>query len=280
MKGTNVLSICGSIYLNGNIVPFVRTVLENASNPDEIEFVVVDDESGSDLMAQSFDAIRKMTPRLTLMEVPKEERLAYFRRCVDFYEREAIFSPEKIAEFRERLALYEDRKIARIWFPTSRNFNRAVEASTGDVVFVTPLDLLVPFDLSKVYEKFKEAKAAREHLCLQFGLDCGNRVRHHGSRIFNRGVYEALKRTDPRFSQEQFSFDERWFVVSVYEDEWNERARKIGGISKGWEEVFREPMVMTMIDSPWFPEYLCRNMLSDFSYFIERITQYLLREAK
>lgn len=274
-----MLSICGSIYDNGNIVKFVRSVLDHAKNPDEIEFSVVEDEAGSYLMTKSFNEIREMTPRLNVIQVTKEERVAYFEHCLDFYAAQRIFPARKIIEMRRRLHAYVTGEIPRIWFPPTRNYNKAVEASTGDVIVITPLDLKVPFDLSECYSKFKAAMNGQEYLSLQFGLKEGNQKRCHGIRIFNRATYEALKQTDPNFSSEPFSFDERWFTLGFYEDEWNERARLLGARSVGWEELFGEARMFEMPPSPWFPEYLCRDMAGNVQTFNESIAAYLSRPA-
>ncbi len=274
-----MLSICGSIYANANLVPFVRSVLDNTKSPDEIEFSIVEDEAGSEMMAKCFEEVRALTKRLSVIPVTKEERVAYFGRCIGFYGKELIFPAKKVIEFRRRLTLYEKGKIKRIWFPPTRNYNKSVEASSGDVILITPLDLHVDFDLVEAYQKMKEATAGREYLALQFGLKEGNRVRCHGIRIFTRSVYEALKQTDPKFSPEPFSFDERWFTLGFYEDDWNERARLLGAESRGWEEKFGEARMFSMPPSPWFPEYLCADMIRDVQFFNERIKSYVYPPA-
>lgn len=272
-----MLSICGCIYLNQNIVPFARSVLENANDPDNIEFSVVEDEAGSDLMASCFETIKTMTKRLKVIQVSKEERLAHFERCIGFYEREEIFPPERIEEFRRRVEFYGSGQIQRIWFHPSWLYDRAVEASEGDVVLVTPLDLLVTFSLSEAYKRFKEGMGQRKYLCLLFGLREGNRVRQHGIKIFNKDLFYALRIKDPKFSAEPMSFDGRWLSPAFTEDDFNLRAQKAGGECVGWEEFFGEPRVLLMPDSPWFPEYICNDMGRDHPYFLDCIMRYLAR---
>lgn len=270
-----MLSICGSIYANANFLPFVRSVIDNAKEPDQIEFVAVEDEAGSELMAKCFDQVRTVTKNLKVLQETKEARIAHFNKVIAFYERESIFKPEKIAELRSRLALYISGKIPRIWFPPGRLYNRAVEASSGDVILNTPLDLLVHFDLSRIYTQFKKELSVRKHLCVLFGLKEGNRVRQHGLKMFDRKLYEALKERDPKYSDTAFSFEERWFHPAWHEDYWNDKAMRAGGEARGWEELFGEQLLFSMPESPWMPEYLCEKLLENSAYFLGCFKKYL-----
>ena len=269
-----MLSVCGSIYLNTNLFRFVRSILDKASDPTNIEFSVVEDEAGSDLMAECFEKIRSMTKRLKVTPITKEERLNYFDECIDFYEREAIYPPDRIEELRRRLDGYMLGEIPRIWFPPARNYDLSIMASSGDVILNTPLDLIVNFDVSECYRVFKETLEPSKHLSVLFGLEQGNIVRHHGTRLFNRDLFGALRKTDPRYSHRYFSFDERWFANAFFDDDWNTRAEKVGAVSRGWEEIFGERRFLTMVDSPWLPDYLCDDMVRDFPYFNKRILDY------
>jgi len=275
-----MLSVCGSIYMNENIVPFVRSILDKASDPDNIEFSVVEDEAGSDLMAECFEKIRSMTKRLKVTQVTKEERIDYFGQCIMFYERESIYPPDRINELLDRLGQYASEDLSRIWFPPARNYDLSVKVSSGDVILNTPLDLIINFDVSEAYRKFKETLAPGKHLSILFGLEQGNIVRHHGTRLFNRELFDVLKKNDPRYSPRFFSFDERWFANAFFDDDWNDRAEDVGAVSRGWEEIFGERRFLTMITSPWLPEYLAKGMESNFLYFKERIQEYQLRRGE
>ena len=275
-----MLSICGAIYANGNIVPFVRSVLDQAKDPDQIEFSVVEDEAGSDLMAKSFEEIRTLTKNLKVFANTKEDRIAYFERCLGFYSREQVFPPRLIRHLRHRLERYALGEIPRIWFPPGRLYNRAVAESSGDVILNVPLDLLIHFDLSRIYEAFKEALSKREHLCVLFGLKEGNPVRQHGLKMFDRSLFELLKEVDPGYSDEPFSFEERWFHPAWHEDYWNERAARVGKAeARGWEELFGERLLFSMPDSPWAPEYLCDKLLANSKDLLDCFRRYLARKG-
>lgn len=263
--------------MNGNIVPFVQSILEKADNPGDIEFSVVEDEAGSDMMAECFDKIRSMTRWLKVTPVTKEERIKYFGRCIEFYEKGWIFPVELTDQLRNRLTMYQYGEIPRLWFPPARNYDLSIQNSTGDVILNTPLDLVVNFNLSECYRKFKERLAPDSNLSLMFGLEQGNIVRHHGTRLFNRGLFYRLKKVDQNYSPESFSFDERWFANAFFDDDWNRRAEKIGAVSKGWEEVTGERRYLTMINSPWMPEYLSENMIENFPCYERNIRAYQLR---
>lgn len=273
-----MLSVCGTIYLNPNVVPFAQSILDRASDPDGIEFVITEDEAGSDLMAQCFDKIRSMTKRLKVLPVPKEERLAHFEHCINFYERENIVPQNYVLEFRTRLSLYESGKIPRMWCPPAWNYNRSVAASSGDVILVTPTDLLCTFDLSRDYRRFKEEKEKRAHLCLLFGLSVGNPTRHHGTKMFNRTLYTAISWTDPKFSSQRFSYDARWLFRSYAEDEFNKMAEKAGAEARGWEERFGERRIFEMPASPWWPAYIFANP-ADNDYFVKQAKAYVRKGA-
>ncbi len=275
-----MLSICGSIYDNANIVKFVRSVLDQAKDPDVIEFSVVEDEAGSYLMLKCFDEIRTLTKNIKVFSVTKEDRIAYIRRCIDFYSRERIFPPRMILQFRDRLKRYADGSIPRIWFPPGRLYNKAVAESSGDVILNVPLDLLVHFDLSRIYAEFKEALSKREHLCVFFGLKEGNPVRQHGLRMFDRALFDLLKEVDPAYSVEPFSFEERWFHPAWHEDYWNERAGRIGKAeARGWEELFGERLLFSMPESPWAPEYLCDKLPQNTAALLDCFRGYLARKG-
>jgi hypothetical protein len=272
-----MLSVCGSIYQNENLLRFVRSILDKASDPDNIEFSVVEDEAGSEVMLDCFDQIYSMTKNLKVVQVTKEERVDYFEQCILFYERESIFPPDRISELYRRLRWYISGKLSRVWFPPARNYDLSIKYSSGDVILNTPLDLIVNFDLSEAYRKFKEKLAPGKNLSILFGLEQGNIVRHHGTRLFNRDLFDLLKKNDPRYSPTFFSFDERWFANAFFDDDWNTRAEKAGAVSRGWEEIFGERRFLTMIDSPWLPEYLSDNMIEDFPYFAKCIQEYKSR---
>lgn len=274
-----MLSVCGSVYMNnGNFAGFARNILDQADDPDGIEFVVADDGSGSDVVAESFEKVRSMTKGLTVVPVTRAERVDYFKRCVLFYEQEAIFPPDRISEFRVRLSRYESEESRWLWFPPNRNYNKVISMASGDVVLHTPVDVMIHFDLSQMYRRFKERMAERKYLCVFFGLLEGNTARCHGLRMFNRSLFDALKRLDLRFSPEAFSFDERWFVRAFGDDDWNVRAESIGAWARGWQEITGEKAMFSMLPGPWQPlEYLCKNMGGDIQFFMGCIKEYLRR---
>ena len=282
-----MLSVCGSVYQDGYFLDFVRGILDRASNPDGIEFVVSEDEAGSQVMAEVFDQVRSMTRHLKVLPVPRQERVDYIRKCVSFYERERIFPPSSIGEFRARLDRYESGQLPRMWFAPAWNYNRAISAASGDVIVNTPMDLHIHFDLWAAYLKFARAAASRNHLLVHFGLRNTDEFRYHGLRMFDRGLFLALKKRDLRFTSErrppgpppsmEFSFDERWFVRALYDDDWNDRAILAGGGSLGWEELFGERLLFSMPDSSWQPEYLCNDMYRDWRFFADCIGKYMSR---
>jgi hypothetical protein len=275
-----MLSICGSTYRNPNVVLFVRSVLEQATNPDDFEFVVAEDESGSDEVAGYFDQIRKMTKHLRVLPVPKAERIKRIQQCIDLYTREEVFPEDVMTEVRQTLARYESGQIKNLWFPPSRNFNHTIEAATGDVILQVPLDLVVHFDLSFVYKRFVEAKKTRTHLCAFFGLRMHNWKAQHALRIFDRGLHDVLKQTDPRFGPEPFAFDERWFTMSLYDDDWNLTASKAGASARAWEELFGDRLLFEMPPKdPWAPEYLYKEVRTRHRFLLDCVQKYRRRHS-
>lgn len=276
-----MLSVCGSIYQNDRIVEFVRSILDNASYPDEIEFCVVDDEAGSDLMEKSFDAIYGMTKHLKVLHVLKSDRIAYLGRVLAFYEKNAIYPQDHISDFKRRFAQYISGEMPRLWFPPSRNLNKAVAASSGDVTLVMPLDLIAHFDLSKAYWQIKAVLTVQKHFSAHLGLKGVDELSYHSIRIFDRPLFDASLKTDPKFSPEPFGFDERWFILAYGEDEWNMRSSRIawpGGRQFGravWSDIFGWKALFSMPESPWFPEYLCSNMSKDADLFRHYTMKYL-----
>jgi len=237
-----MISVCSTIYREPEALEvFVRSLLGNASDPNQVEIVIINDENNPEIR-ECLDRLSVEFKQLHFITRYKEERIEFFKERISFYEENCIFDSEVIKSMRKQIDKYGNGKINSIWYPAGYNFNTAVTASSGDVLMITPSDYLCTFDIVKMYQiiskednfaaRFdwydftsldphpKMAQELRESKDIpaltEKWLNQAQREglmwlpQQHGARIVQRHIYNQAG-----------GFDGRWFVRAVSEDLFN-----------------------------------------------------------
>lgn len=268
-----MISICSSIYRSpGLVYNCISDIFSNASNPDDIEIVCVHDESDYDKDTATSLAAAAVGKRVKTINVTKSDKMSYIDHNINFYQKESIFSQEDIDDMKNRLGEYANGKLKCIWMPPANNYNKAVKEAQGDVVMIFPLDLRVPFDISCVYKKFKEIKAENGRFA-QFGF--GSVKMAHGIKIFDKGMFDSVQKTDTRYSDSSFGCDPRWFVRAFAEDDFNDKMVNLTKTSPCWQDRFKDNYLFQMQSEPFKLEYLVKKCLHNNS-----ISQYFMNSIK
>jgi len=268
-----MLSVCSSIYRETESLEiFVRSVLGNASDPSQVEVVIVNDE-GYGPTTEVLAVLAGEFPQLKYLTITRPERAEFFRRTVAFYKEAGVFPVEDVAEFEGTLDRYEAGELVKLWFSMAHNYNLAVAQSQGDVLMVLPSDYFCFFDATEIYRKYLEAKAGTGSFmglldwvafgslvplpdvcgilrepkthgetrrftlqCLQDALaqNVARGKSQHGARIVDRETFDRVG-----------GFDGRWFVRALPDDLFNRKVM----------DVIPSPYGLS--DRPGFQDVVC-----------------------
>lgn len=239
-----MISICSSVYKETDSLEiFVRSVFGNASKPDDVEMIIVNDES-YEPTEETLIKLEEEFKQLRHIDFPKKNRIEFFKRVVDFYDSAKIFPPGTTDPMREQIALYESGELERIWYPSGGRYNYACREAKGDYMVICPSDYLFMCDVSML-ERFIN-QIPGEHKELRFDwydftslepypdilniLKTSKDIRsitkewmkqawdnnlmmvhmQHGARIINSTLYPLTR-----------GFDDRWFIRALHEDLFN-----------------------------------------------------------
>lgn len=139
---------------------FIRTL--KYQNPDtEFEVIVTHDDRANDGSAERFKELEKEFPNVKFITHSHQNTLDYFERTLDYYDQRNLFQPHQRDFFRKRFELYKkgelvDNAKGFLWQSSGILYNKAVQASSGDVVIVTPGDFLYLFSLSDIEKYVRE----------------------------------------------------------------------------------------------------------------------------
>lgn len=276
-----MISICGSIYNSpSNIQLFIHNIFNRASSPGDIEIIVIHDSIDDSISTvAAIDSLQHEYPQVKSISITKKERVSYISKLIGFYTKYNIFPIDDIVDMQKRLTDYILGELPTLWIPPGRNHNMAVENATGDVVIVSPFDVIYDFDVSSLYKRVKE-KYSNKDFCLffssqeSFGLIPAN----HGMRIFNRSLFDKVMQKDIRYGDFPFSFDERFFLRPIYEDVWNDKIIPFTGNRITWKEAFGDDMIITPLKNEVkINNYLTSKELSDpenHLYYMKFIEEY------
>lgn len=250
-----MLSICSSIYRETQSLEiFVRSVLGNASDPSQVEIVIVNDE-GYPPTTDTLKVLSEEFSQLKYLTITRPERIEFIHKTIVFYKENQIFPTEDIVELEKTLEKYKTGELDKLWFQAAHNYNLAVAQSQGDVLAVLPSDYFCFFDATEIYQRCLELKSrigsfvghfdwidttsldpmpdicgilrklkAREEI-REFTLRClddaiAQRLtslpEQHGSRVVDRGTFDKVG-----------GFDGRWFVRAFGDDLFNCKVKKI-----------------------------------------------------
>lgn len=248
-----MVSVCSSVYRETEQLEiFVRSVLQQASDPENVEIIIINDE-GYEPTTKVLQRLSREFPQLKYFIRTKKERCEFIRKQISFYENNQLFSDEIIDDMRWIVDGYEAGLINRLWFPPGELFNLAVSKSRGDVLMISPADYLCTFDISLLYERYLgvkklERKSFVGHfdwvdfssldpmpdickiLCKKVGVEdlvrnCLNQIDsnsltvvqgQHGARLIDRESFDKVG-----------GFDGRWFVRAWNDDCFNQKLKTI-----------------------------------------------------
>jgi len=153
-----MISVCCCIF---NAKWDVQTLIEACeyhNDPAEFEIVVTLDDRVED---GSLELLRDLQTRYDNLKVvvhTDEDTIEYMSAALDYYHRRQFFNEEIRVGMRDALERYKKGELlnkskAFLWQSSGILYNKAVEASSGDVILVTPGDFLYLFGLGNL-ERF------------------------------------------------------------------------------------------------------------------------------
>ena len=271
-----MLSVCTGIYRDAiSLEIFVRSLFGNASNPKDIELIIYNDE-GHIETEQVLNSLTLEFPQIKHFVITKNERIDFFMERIEFYKKENIFEKDIINDMYKQVEMYKADKTKNLWYSPGRVYNKAIHKATGDMLMILPSDYLIFFDATKIYELAKKLKPIVGHfdwidfssvdfdVLIDFSpvhsdvikefkkFNCHNDFRNlsrkwldrakkrglitvplqHGSRIIDRETFEKVG-----------SFDERWFLRAVADDEFNRKVSNHSSLTRlGDNSQFEELM--------------------------------------
>lgn len=235
-----MISVCSTTYRETKALEiFVRSLLLNASDPKEIEIIITNDEDNASTR-ETLGQLRKEFPQLSFFPYKKEERIRFFKKQIDFYQKNNIFAGEEIGDMYYILDGYESGRIDNLWYTCTHGYNEAVKRANGEYLVIMPSDYICFFDINKIVHALtppflryfdwldfssdlktidclgdlKKGSSTKEW-CLR-SLSYPTVGQQHGSRIIDKKSFDLVG-----------GFDDRWFVRAFPDDKFNFTAKKI-----------------------------------------------------
>lgn len=303
-----MISICTSIYREtDNLEIFVRSLFGNATSPEMIDLIVVNDENYPSTTAK-LNELKKEFPQIKIVPHTREERVKFIKNMIDYYKKEKIFDKKYIKEMRKTLRDYKSGKQDRLWLSMVPKYNMAAKEAKSDILVFMPADYLVFFDMSSFYMKcsliledkkicyghfdwvdlsaldpteilsnLRKCKTTDEFKAYtQSILFKGHPVpvqAQHGSRVVNKTLYESVGK-----------FDERWFTRALGDDLFNDKCRAEWGVPYrllDYSLFLRDPMFIGAVRANngnhtyLTPSYTLS--VDDHLLFVNKIKEYLCR---
>lgn len=249
-----MLSICTTIYQDPTALEvFIRTLFGNASEPDLIELIIMNDGEDPETEKVLLE-LSKEFHQLKHFGVSKRKRIEFFKQKIRYYKERRIFDSEIIYDMHKQVKRYEKNKIKSLWFPAGRGYNASARRSKGDFLLFMPADFICFFDITAIYKEAKKSFGEENVFVGYFDwvdftsiapeLEAVNAIPtlkghsefrefskkwieeslkqglnivegQHGSRIINRELFEEIG-----------GFDTRWFLRALTDDLFNEKAKK------------------------------------------------------
>jgi hypothetical protein len=238
-----MISICSTCYHETDQLEiFIRSVIGNATNPNDLEIIIVNDEAWGPT-EEILIKLEEEFKQLQHINFPKKDRIKFLRGVVDFYDGTRIFPAKYIPGMRTQIDKYESGEIERLWYPAGGKFNMAANKAKGDTIIFCPSDYLVICDVTLLSQRLlsftdefkemhfdwydftsldpypdylaelKEGDIRRKSIQWFYqALKDGVSMVHmqHGARILTSNLYPLTK-----------GFDDRWFIRALTEDLFN-----------------------------------------------------------
>lgn len=144
---------------------FVRTL--HALNPDtEFEVIITHDDRVDDGSGPFFKKLCQEFSNVKIVTHSEKDTRDYFQACLNYYKEKNIFRPsirealqENFDKYKEGLLI--DPTSSFLWQSSGILYNKAVAASCGDIVIVTPGDFLYLFALKDI-ESFVKTNSSSD----------------------------------------------------------------------------------------------------------------------
>lgn len=165
------LSICTCAINAAHEIDRLVRFLNTHNDPSSFEVSLVLDDRTDD---GSPDVVKKLAdqyPNFKYVTHTKADTEAYLDACVAHYERNNIFTKSLVDGIKDNIVKFKqgtlfDPTRTFLWISSGVLYNRAVGMSTGDVLYITPVDFLPLFPLNalrKFYAKETPASSVLPH---------------------------------------------------------------------------------------------------------------------
>lgn len=143
---------CCAINSKWDVDIFVRSVHRMAGNFEDFEIVLTHDDRVDDGSPEHFAELQEEFPRLKIVHHTQEQTVHYLRACIHHYRKRKAFRPQFLDALEENVDLFEQDKLfdprrSFLWLSSGILYNKAVGASSGDNIIVTPGDFVYLFSV-------------------------------------------------------------------------------------------------------------------------------------
>lgn len=150
---------CCALNAKWDVEIFVRALV--AQNPDvDFEVVVTLDDRMFDGSLEHLRKLEKEIKQLKIVHHTNDDTIQYLEAVIDYYDKKDLFTPAFRGVLKENLEKYKagtflDRKTGFLWLTSGLLYNKAVQASSGELLIVTPGDFMYLFSLKKLIDYVK-----------------------------------------------------------------------------------------------------------------------------
>lgn len=160
---------CCAINSKFEVDTFVRAIAAQCKNV-EFEIILTHDDRVNDGSGKYFKSLQDEVPQLKVIHHSNQDTIDYLDKLLAYYRKKGLFSNEVIDALDANLTRYKlgdtefvDPTKTFLWISSGPLYNKAVAASTGDILVITPADFIYLFSLDTL-DKFVKANVRNGHL--------------------------------------------------------------------------------------------------------------------
>lgn len=126
----------------------------------DFEIVFTHDDRVNDGSSEYYTELQKRVPNIKIVKNTHEDTVFYLRKLMDYYDQTGKFSDGLRKDLRANVEKFSNRELfdhrkSFLWLTSGILYNKAVQASSGDLLIVTPADFIYGFKLRDLVDFVK-----------------------------------------------------------------------------------------------------------------------------
>lgn len=155
-----MISVCGCAINSKYDVKMFAEALQIHNQGYDFEMVVTHDDRVEDGTTEMLTELCQKYKNIKVVRHTHEDTVVYLNRLLDYYDANNYFQSNLRADLRKQVELFDQKKLfdhtrTFLWLTSGLLYDKAIQASSGDIVIVTPSDFLYGFRLKDLEDFVK-----------------------------------------------------------------------------------------------------------------------------